>query len=78
MKRTSVMLPADLKSRGMRTARQQGISFGELLRRSLQAAVDSPASSYDDPVYADAEVFDGPAPDDLASAHDRYLYGSDG
>ncbi len=75
MKRTSVMLPADLKARAMRTARERGISFGELLRRSLQAAVEAPGTIYDDPVFADSAVFDGPAPTDLAAEHDGYLYG---
>lgn len=69
------MLPADLKARAMRAARERGISFGELLRRSLTAAVESPATIYDDPVFADDAVFDGPAPADLAVGHDGYLYG---
>lgn len=75
MKRTSVMLPAELKARAMRAAREQSISFGELVRRSLEAAVEAPTTRYDDPVFADAAVFEGPAPDDLAVAHDRHLYG---
>lgn len=75
VKRTSVMLPADLKARAMRTARERGISFGELLRRSLRAAVEDPATVHDDPVFADDAVFDGPAPTDLAAEHDGYLYG---
>ena len=75
MKRTTIMLPADLKARAMRTARERGISFGELLRQSLQAAVDTPTSTYDDPVFTDSAVFDGPAPPNLAAEHDGYLYG---
>jgi hypothetical protein len=75
MIRTSLMLPADLKARATRTAREHGISFGELVRRSLRAAVDAPATAYDDPVFADEAVFDGPAPTDLAAEHDGYLYG---
>lgn len=75
MKRTTVMLPAALKTRAMRAAREQGISFGELLRRSLEAAVQAPATQYEDPVFTDAAVFEGPAPADLAAEHDGYLYG---
>lgn len=78
MKRTTVILPADLKARATRAARERGISFGELLRRSLEAAVESPGSPYDDPVFADKEVFEGLAPANLAADHDGYLYGNDG
>ena len=77
MKRTTVMLPPDLKARATRTARERGISFGELLRQSLAAAVESPAAAYDDPVFADSAVFEGKAPEDLAVEHDGYLYGND-
>ena len=75
MKRTSLMLPAELKARATRAARQRGISFGELVRRSLEAVVDNPATVYDDPLFADDAVFDGPSPTDLAAEHDDYLYG---
>jgi hypothetical protein len=78
MKRTTVMLPVDLKARAMRAARERGISFGELLRRSLAATLESPAPAYDDPVFADTAVFDGETPEDLAAGHDGYLYGNDG
>ncbi len=76
MKRTTVMMPADLKARAQRAARERGISFGELLRRSLRDAVDAPARDYGDPVFTDSVVFDGPAPEDLADQHDGYLYGA--
>ncbi len=78
MKRTTVMLPIDLKARATRAARERGISFGELLRRALAAAVESPAATYDDPVFADGAVFEGETPEDLAVEHDGYLYGNDG
>jgi len=71
------MLPADLKAKAMRAARERGISFGELLRRSLAATVESPPAQYEDPAFADAAVFDGPAPSDLSVEHDRYLYGGE-
>jgi hypothetical protein len=78
MKRTTVMLPADLKTRAMRAARAQGISFGELLRRSLEAAVQTPDTHYEDPVFTDDAVFEGPAPADVSAEHDGYLYGDSG
>ncbi len=80
MKRTTVMLPVELKARAVRTARERGISFGELLRRALATAVETSAaeSSYADPVFADSAVFEGEIPADLSSDHDGYLYGANG
>ena len=62
----------------MREAKTRGISFGELLRQALRATVDARTATYDDPVFADTAAFDGPSPEDLATAHDGHLYGDDG
>ena len=74
MKRTTIMLPEDLRRRAMTRARQRGVSLGELIRDSLDAAL--PGVSYEagsDPLFEDV-VFDGPAPRDLSTRHDKYLY----
>ncbi len=74
MKRTTIMLPEDLRRRAMFKARQRGVSLGELIRNSLEASL--PGSSNDpgkDPLFEDA-VFEGPTPRDLARRHDDYLY----
>jgi hypothetical protein len=74
MKRTTIMLPEDLRRRALSRAKQRGISLGELIRSSLDAAV--PAASYDlerDSLFEDV-IFDGPGPEDTAAKHDRYLY----
>jgi hypothetical protein len=78
MKRTTVMLPARLRARAIARARRLGISMGELIRRSMEAMLADPAGDGDDPLVADEAVFKGPLPDDLASNHDRYLYGPSG
>src|SRR5262249_53904573 len=58
MKRTTVMLPEALRRRAAFRARQRGISLGELIRDSLDAAL--PGASYDqDPLFEDV-IFDGP------------------
>jgi hypothetical protein len=79
MIRTTIMLPADLRLRSSRRARERGMSFGELVRASLVAEIDQargePAS---DPLFADNAVYSGPAPRDLAKHHDAYLYGNGG
>lgn len=79
MKRTTIMLPLDLKARAARAARERGISFGELVRRSLTATIEAPPTGAvnDDPLFADSAVYEGDTPADLASDHDGYLYGSD-
>ena len=74
MKRTTIMLPDALRRRAQFRARQKGISLGELIRDSLDAAL--PSATYDtrtDPLFEDV-IFDGPAPADLSSKHDKYLY----
>lgn len=74
MKRTTIMLPEDLRRRARFRARQKGVSLGELIRDSLDAAI--PTVTYDavaDPLFEDV-IFDGPAPADASSKHDKYLY----
>jgi hypothetical protein len=68
------MLPEDLHRRAIFRAKQRGVSLGELIRDSLDASL--PNVSYDvgrDPLFEDV-VFDGPAPRDLSTRHDKYLY----
>jgi hypothetical protein len=78
MKRTTVMLPEDLRRRAFVRARERGVSLGELIRESLDAAVPaSPPARTADPLFTDSAVFAGKAPKDLSAAHDRYLYGED-
>lgn len=74
MKRTTIMLPEDLRRRALFRAKQRGVSLGELIRDSLDAAL--PDVTYDmhrDPLFEDV-VFDGPAPADVSANHDKYLY----
>jgi hypothetical protein len=78
MKRTSIMLPEELRARAGQRAGKLGISLGELIRRSLEAMLARDVAPEEDPLLTDEEVYDGPVPEDLASAHDRYLYGGDG
>jgi hypothetical protein len=76
MKRTTVMLPADLKSKADRAARDRGLSFGEVVRESLSQYVRERKGKRGlDPLLADDAVYEGSAPGDLAADHDRYLYG---
>ena len=70
------MLPPELRNRAERRARQLGISFGELVRRTLAAALEgNGAGEIRDPLFSDDAVFRGDAPSDASSRHDDYLYG---
>ena len=75
MKRTTVMLPPELKEKASRLAREKGISLGELLRESLTAALEVDGDRQrTDPLLSDGAVYKGEAPEDLSEHHDRYLY----
>ena len=74
MKRTTIMLPEGLRRRALSRAKQKGVSLGELIRDSLDAAL--PVMSYDaerDPLFEDV-IYDGPAAADVSAKHDKYLY----
>jgi len=76
MKRTTIVLPPELKTRAMKRARNRGISLGKLIRESLEETLKQSArSSGEDPFFADKAVFRGRAPRDLSKNHDKYLYG---
>jgi hypothetical protein len=74
MKRTTIMLPDDLRRRALLRAKQRGVSLGELIRDSLDAALPTVINEAQrDPLFEDV-IFDGPAPADISANHDKYLY----
>ncbi|MBN1675039.1 MAG: ribbon-helix-helix protein, CopG family [Kiritimatiellae bacterium] len=76
MRRTTIMLPEDLKARAQRRCLSLGISLGELIRDALESVLASRrASPAADSLLADAETYRGPAPADLSKRHDEYVYG---
>lgn len=77
MKRTTIMLPDDLKMRAIKHAKTMGVSFGGFVRESLTRALQNqnPDTPAEDPFFADEIVFDGESPVDLAVKHDDFLYG---
>jgi len=74
MKRTTIMLPPDLKTRAERQARALHISMGELIRRALEEELATDAGETD-PFFSDRAVYEDEGPDDLAARHDDALYG---
>ena len=79
MKRTTIMIPEDLKMRAIGRAKIMEISLGGFIRESLERALQCPykdGSIHDeDPFFADNTVFSGQTPSGLALNHDDYLYG---
>lgn len=79
MDRTTIMLPPELKTRASNQAKKMRISLSQYIREALQKSLDmeSRPETDDDPLFLDNAVFDGTTPENLASNHDRYLYGDD-
>ncbi len=76
MKRTTVMIPDDLKNRASRRASSVGISLGGFIRESLERALRADTTVMnDDPFLTDNAVYEGSTEVDLAQNHDKYLYG---
>jgi hypothetical protein len=77
--RTTVVLPAALKQRAVARAREQGISFGEFVRRAVETMLTVPLrgtarKETSDPFWDNLKIYEG-GPADLAARHDDYLYG---
>ena len=77
MKRTTIMLPEDLKIRAHKKANMLGLSLGGFIRDSLEHALGSNHSVQrsEDPFLSDDAVCHEETPRDLAANHDDYLYG---
>ena len=76
MQRTTIMLPVDLKQRAESLAKRLGVSLGELIRQSLEAALRGNAGEVrEDPFFQDRAVYAGPVPASLSADHDDFLYG---
>jgi hypothetical protein len=77
--RTTVVLPGPLKQRAAARAREQGISFGEFVRRAVENMLTAPPrgtgrKKTGDPFWDNLKSYDGGLAD-LAARHDDYLYG---
>jgi hypothetical protein len=79
MDRTTIMLPSELKTRASNQAKKMKISLGQYIREALKESLDSEnrPGVDEDSLFMDNAVFNGPTPEDLASDHDRYLYGDE-
>jgi hypothetical protein len=55
------------------------ISLGQYIREALKKSLDmeNRQEANDDSLFLDDSVFDGRTPEDLASEHDKYLFGDE-
>ncbi len=74
MKRTTVMLPEDLKCDAEHVAHTSNRSLGQVIRDALKREVERQMNPSEDPLFK-LETFDAEGPKDLSSHHDDYLYG---
>ena len=72
MKRTTLMIPEDLRARAKSRAIELDISLGEFIRQAIDEKLSEPS---EDSLLSDTAVYEGPVPPDLSENHDRYLYG---
>jgi hypothetical protein len=78
MHRTTIMLPRELKVRAERRAREDGVSLGEFVRRSVELSLGQPGEVAEDALFSDHALYDGEVPAGYSTDHDEYLYGDDG
>jgi len=75
MRRTTVMIPEDLKIRAARRANSAGLSLGGFIRESIERALKSDAAgTLDDPFLTDNAIYEGDTEVNLAQNHNIYLY----
>ena len=83
MTRTTIVLPENIKSIAVKNAHAEGISFGEFVRKSLEATIRMKAK--DNKIYSRRHdpLFSGmkrlarstkPGVTDASINHDKYLY----
>jgi hypothetical protein len=77
--RTTIVLPDPLKQRAVARAREQGISFGEFVRRAIENVLTAPPrgrgrKKTGDPFWDNLKFHKGGA-SDISVRHDDYLYG---
>jgi hypothetical protein len=74
MRRTTIMLPDDLKFRAEKQALDQGKSLGEIIRDSLGEYLAKTENGAQRDSLADPPIYRGKVPKDGAARHDEYLY----
>jgi predicted transcriptional regulator len=77
MKRTTIMLPEELRLRAQQLARASNQSLADLIRKSLEKTLAEKRHLAKDSFFADKVTWKGSAPKDLSANVDKYLYDED-
>ncbi len=72
MKRTTIILPEQLKFQAEQRAKEHGLSLAEFIRDSLRKNLSSEPKR--DSIFADEEYCLEHSQSDIAKNHDDYLY----
>ena len=75
MRRTTVVLPPELKRRAQLVAARKGVSFGALMRSAIARYTEEEPVQERDPLFAVAPLFRDGGERDLAQRLDDELYG---
>ena len=68
-----IAISKELRKKLEHVAKARGVSFEELVRKTLENTVSAGRKS--DPLFRDTAVYRGDTPTDGAANHDDYLYG---
>ena len=79
--RTTIVMPETLKRRAVERAREQGISFGEFVRRAVEKAAPPRITGgvgvkTGDPYLDNLRIFDDEGPTDWSTRVDEIVYGA--
>lgn len=76
MKRTTIMLPDNLKKLAEREAQRRGFSLGEMIRTALQELLNPVKKQKNkrDSLFSNNLVYKGTVENDFSINHDKYLY----
>lgn len=75
MKRTTIMLPEDLKKMVENEAHRRGSSAGEVIRLALKELFQPKRRKRKkDPLFTDDLIYKGTVEKDYSLNHDNYLY----
>ncbi|NNJ27258.1 hypothetical protein [Alienimonas chondri] len=75
----TIVLPPDLLEEAVRAAERRGIGVNAWVSECVRASLPRPwppaTPDPNDPLFADAAIYEGDGPTDMAERHDDYLYG---
>lgn len=75
LKKTTILIPDELRNHARKVARFLGISFGELARNAIAEYLKKPLDlKREDPFFADDSVYEGSVPYNGSATYEDSLY----